>query len=72
VSQQLIVAGFPQLVTGFGTENLPAATHTFNGEEITSNENVKLIAKYDDTIAYLHAALRGALERISDLEAKLA
>jgi hypothetical protein len=71
VSQQLIVAGFPQLVTSFPVKDLPGATHIFNGEEIVSNPNFKLIAKYDDTIAYLHAALRGALARSEALEARL-
>jgi hypothetical protein len=72
VSQQLIVAGFPELVTSFPVKELPAATHTFNGEEISSNANFKLIAKYDDTIAYLHAALRGAFERADAAESRLA
>jgi hypothetical protein len=72
VSQQLIVAGFPELVTSFPVKEMPAATHTFNGEEIVSNANFKLIAKYDDTIAYLHAALRGALDLIEKQGQRLA
>jgi hypothetical protein len=72
VSQQLIVAGFPELVTSFPVKEMPAATHIFNGEEIVSSADFKLIAKYDDTIAYLHAALRGALDLIEKQGQRLA
>jgi hypothetical protein len=70
IAQQLIVAGYPDLVAAIPTKDvLPEATHVIDGKEITSAENIRLIAKYDETIAYLHAALRGALSRIEALEA---
>ena len=70
IAQQLVTAGFPDLVGAIGEDGLQAETHEFDGVTITSQANIKLMARYDDMIAYLHAALRGALARIEVLEAR--
>ncbi len=78
IAQQLVTAGFQHLVSALPHKDLASEEHEFDGVKITSKENVKLLAKYDEAIPYLHAAMRGlmskldaAMERISDLEDRI-
>jgi hypothetical protein len=71
VAQQLLAAGFPHLVSAVYDENVEEETHEFDGVSVTSMKTVRMIAKYDDMIALLHAALIGALDRADAAEARL-
>ena len=74
IAQQLLAAGYEHLVFSLPhkADVLEEETHTFGEQTITSQAGVKLAAKYDDTIPYLHAALRGALDLIARLEGRIA
>jgi hypothetical protein len=71
VAQQLLAAGFPHLVSAVYDENVEEETHEFDGVSVTSMKTVRMIAKYDDMIALLHAALIGALDRADAAESRL-
>jgi hypothetical protein len=71
IAQQLIAAGYEHLVSTIANKDVAAAEHQFGDMTVQSPDGMQMIAKYDDTNALLHAALRGALAQIAALETRL-
>jgi hypothetical protein len=71
IAQELVAAGYEHLVSSVPNKDMAEETAVFGDMAITSPEGMQLIAKYDDMIAYLHAALIDAFARIDALEARL-
>ena len=71
IAQQLMAAGYEHLVAMVPNKIVAAEEHQFGDMTVQSPDGMQMVAKYDDTNALLHAALRGALAQIAALEMRL-
>ena len=69
IAQDIIKIGFPHLVSGIPNDDIKQET---DSDGYTSPDKVQLSMNYDQVVPLLDVALKNALERIEQLEARLA
>jgi hypothetical protein len=69
IAQDIIKIGFPHLVSGIPNDNIKQET---DSDGYTSPDKFQFSMNYDQVVPLLDVALKNALERIEQLEARLA